>query len=438
MSFVKMTGEEFIAEIQKRFGTTVVTKDQLMTLRDDKISVPFKAWESPTGDKYDVTDGIRNYVAKPKAPSKLPSKSVKAKSKPKSNPVPAPTVVSEAGVRAVTGSVGNNVPSYSPGFVKWGTYDDIKTIIDSRRFFPLFITGLSGNGKTLNVKQACAETGRGYHRVNITIETSEDDLIGGFRLIDGDSVFEYGPVLKAMIAGDVLLLDEVDLGGPKLMTLQSVLEGSGYYIKKLGQWVYPAEGFTVIATANTKGKGSTDGQFQFTNVMNEAFLERFKITIEQPYPEVKDEQRILSAMLKTFTGARSLDIDTKRTVEMLAEWAGVIRDSYSAGAIDSVISTRRNVIIAETFTIYGDIEKAIHLAIARFDEETQDAMKSSYRTVDGRVAEKYARLEAEAIKRAAAKINRKEQKKAETSGIDELEPVQSELDKMRAAAAVTI
>ena len=263
------------------------------------------------------------------------------------------------------------VPEKESNYVPFGNAPSLKKIINSRQFYPVFITGLSGNGKTLGVEQACANLNRELIRVNITIETDEDDLIGGFRLVNGDTVFHNGPVVEALERGAVLLLDEIDLASNKILCLQSVLEGKGVFLKKTGRYVKPAAGFTVIATANTKGKGSDDGRFVGTNVLNEAFLERFPITFEQDYPSPVIEQKILKNVGCELTFA-----------ENLVKWAGVIRKTFFDGGVDEVITTRRLVHIAQAYSIFGDRLVAITNCVNRFDDDTKQSFLDLYTKVD--------------------------------------------------------
>lgn len=268
------------------------------------------------------------------------------------------------------------IPEKMSNYVPFGHFKDVKGIIKSKLFFPVFVTGLSGNGKTLMIEQVCAQLKRELFRVNITIETDEDDLMGGHTLQGGDILFREGPVIKAMRKGAVLLLDEVDLGSNKLMCLQSVLEGKGYLIKKTGEWVTPAKGFTILATANTKGQGSDDGKFIGTQIMNEAMLERFAITMQQEYPPVKTEKSILAKEME-LTGAVDSDF-----VEKLVDWADIIRKSYYEGAIDDVVTTRRLVHIVNAFRMFGDKIKSITMCISRFDEETRASILDLYTKID--------------------------------------------------------
>jgi hypothetical protein len=268
------------------------------------------------------------------------------------------------------------IPEKDDTFVKFGNFSDIHKIIKSRLFYPTFITGLSGNGKTFSVEQACAQLKRELIRVNITIETDEDDLIGGFRLVDGATVWHNGPVIEALQRGAILLLDEIDLASNKILCLQSMLEGKGVFLKKIGKFVKPATGFNVIATANTKGKGSDDGRFIGTNVLNEAFLERFPVTFEQSYPTPATEQRILEGV------ALDLGIEDRNFCKRLVDWADVIRKTFYDGAIEEIISTRRLVHIIRAYSIFGDKAKAIQVCINRFDDETKQAFLELYDKVD--------------------------------------------------------
>jgi len=270
----------------------------------------------------------------------------------------------------------NLIPEKDDNFVSFGNFSDVKKIISSGVFYPIFITGLSGNGKTFSVEQACAQLKRELIRVNITIETDEDDLIGGFRLINGETVWHNGPVIEALERGAILLLDEIDLASNKVMCLQSILEGKGVFLKKTGKYVKPAAGFNVVATANTKGKGSDDGRFIGTNVLNEAFLERFALTFEQDYPTAKIEQKILEKLMTSLGGT---DIEF---CEKLASWADIIRKTFKDGGIDEVISTRRLSHIIRAYTIFGKRMKAIQVCVNRFDEETKTVFMELYDKID--------------------------------------------------------
>ena len=285
-----------------------------------------------------------------------------------------PTQKTSANVKTEKAVKQNLVPIKDAEFVPFGNFNDVKKVLRSKQFYPMFITGLSGNGKTYSVEQACAALGRELIRVNITIETDEDDLIGGFRLADGDTVWHNGPIIEALEKGAVLLLDEVDLASNKILCLQSILEGKGVFLKKIGRYVKPAAGFTVIATANTKGKGSDDGRFVGTNVLNEAFLERFPITFEQDYPTPVTEAKILA-----------FHCEDKDYIKNLCDWADIIRRTFKDGGIDEVISTRRLVHIAKAYAIFGDKAKAISTCINRFDDETKQSFQELYDKVDANV-----------------------------------------------------
>ena len=273
----------------------------------------------------------------------------------------------------------NLVPSKDPLYVPFGNYNDVYSIIKSGRYYPAFVTGLSGNGKTFMIEQACAKAKREFFRVNITVETDEDDLLGHYALIDGNTVWQDGPVVKGMERGAILLLDEIDLASSKIMCLQPVLEGKGVFLKKVNRFVTPSIGFNVLATANTKGKGSEDGRFIGTNILNEAFLERFPITVEQEYPSISVEKKILDKIFK------SLDIESGDFSEKLVTWADIIRKTFYEGGIDEIIATRRLVHIANAYAIFGDRKKAIQMCINRFDEDTKTSFLDLYSKVDSEV-----------------------------------------------------
>ena len=266
-----------------------------------------------------------------------------------------------------------SIPTKYPDYVPFGFFKDLSNIIKSTQFYPVFITGLSGNGKTLMVEQVCAELKRECIRVNVSIETDESDLLGGPTLVNGNVVNRDGPVITAMKRGAILLIDEVDRGSNKLMCLQGILEGKPYFNKKNGELVHPASGFNVIATANTKGKGSEEGRY-LSQILDDAFLERFPITVEQEYPDAKTEKKILSPL-----------IADAEFVENLCQWADVVRKSFEQGAVDEIISTRRLVHIAQAFKLFGDKMKAIELCVSRFDTETKTAFLDLYSKVDAKV-----------------------------------------------------
>ena len=292
-------------------------------------------------------------------------------------PAVVPTVDLAKGINGIGQS---HVPDKDNLFVPFGSFSDIVSILKSEMFYPVFVTGLSGNGKTLMIDQACAKAKRALYRVNITIETDEDDLLGGFRLVNGETVWFDGPVIEAMRTGSVLLLDEVDLASTKIMCLQPILEGKGVFLKKINEYVECQPGFNILATANTKGKGDDTGNFIGVGVLNEAFLERFPITVEQDYPATPIEKKILS---KVFD---SLSISDNEFIEKLVNWADIIRKTYQEGAIDELVTTRRLVHISNAYAIFNmDRMKAIEMCVNRFDDETKTAMVDLYTKVDGGV-----------------------------------------------------
>ena len=290
---------------------------------------------------------------------------------------------SNVGIAKTTIDAQNLVPDKDPTFVKFGAFPDLKKVIQSRLFYPVFITGLSGNGKTFGVEQACSQANRELIRVNITVETDEDDLIGGFRLVNGETVWHNGPVIEALERGAILLLDEIDLASNKILCLQSILEGKGVFLKKIGEYIKPKAGFNVIATANTKGKGSDDGRFIGTNVLNEAFLERFPITIEQDYPSAATENKILRGLCD------QLNIpmvgEHEKFIVHLCEWADIVRKTFAEGGVDEVISTRRLTHVLRAYSIFGDKEKSVKMCLNRFDDETKESFWSLYTKLDDSV-----------------------------------------------------
>ena len=365
--------QEYVDHAKKMFGKSTLTVDEL------------KKANKKFGCKYAPQWLIKNKDYKVgKSLFKLPADGddpdqVYLESKPNKEAEKILKPVSETKKEAayiVSSLTGNIVPKKDPIFVSFGNYPDIKSIVKSNRFYPVFITGLSGNGKTMGVTQACAEAKRELIRVNITIETDEDDLLGGYRLKDGQTVWQNGPVIEAMERGAILLLDEVDLASNKIMCLQPILEGSGVFVKKINKFVKPAQGFNVIATANTKGQGSDDGKFIGTNVLNEAFLERFPVTFEQKYPSVAIEKKILNNTLKA-----SGKSDVK-FIDKLTTWADVIRKTYFDGGVDEIISTRRLVHITQAYAIFDNKMKAIQMCTNRFDDDTKNSFVELYTKVD--------------------------------------------------------
>jgi MoxR-like ATPase len=360
--------QEYVDHAKKLFGKTTLSVAEL------------KKANSKFGCKYAPQWLIKNKDYKVgKSLFKLPVEGDDAKNETpnkEAEKILTPVETKKEAAYIVSSLTGNIVPKKDPIFVSFGNYPDIKSIVKSNRFYPVFITGLSGNGKTMGVTQACAEAKRELIRVNITIETDEDDLLGGYRLKDGQTVWQNGPVIEAMERGAILLLDEVDLASNKIMCLQPILEGSGVFVKKINKFVKPAQGFNVIATANTKGQGSDDGKFIGTNVLNEAFLERFPVTFEQKYPSVAIEKKILNNTLKA-----SGKSDVK-FVDKLTTWADVIRKTYFDGGVDEIISTRRLVHITQAFAIFDNKMKAIQMCTNRFDDDTKNSFVELYTKVD--------------------------------------------------------
>ena len=292
-------------------------------------------------------------------------------------PVVSPVVETEkVEMKSVEATVMNLIPKKDPTYVTFGHFKDVKSIIESKIFYPIFITGLSGNGKTSMVREVCAKLKRDMVRVNITVETDEDDLLGGFRLVNGETVWQDGPLIVAMKTGALALIDEIDLASHKIMCLQPILEGQPIYLKKINQVVYPAEGFNVVATANTKGKGSADGRFMGTNILNEAFLDRFAATFYQEYPSTNAEAKILK---KQFASKEMVEDDF---VDKLVKWADVIRKAFKDGAVDEIVTTRRLIDIVKTYSIFNNKMKAITMCLERFDDETRDSFADLYTKVD--------------------------------------------------------
>ena len=360
--------QEYVDHAKKLFGKTTLTVAEL------------KKANSKFGCKYAPQWLIKNKDYKVgKSLFKLPVEGDVVKNETpnkEAEKILTPVETKKEAAYIVSSLTGNIVPKKDPIFVSFGNYPDIKSIVKSNRFYPVFITGLSGNGKTMGVTQACAEAKRELIRVNITIETDEDDLLGGYRLKDGQTVWQNGPVIEAMERGAILLLDEVDLASNKIMCLQPILEGSGVFVKKINKFVKPAQGFNVIATANTKGQGSDDGKFIGTNVLNEAFLERFPVTFEQKYPSVAIEKKILNNTLKA-----SGKSDVK-FIDKLTTWADVIRKTYFDGGVDEIISTRRLVHITQAYSIFDNKMKAIQMCTNRFDDDTKNSFVELYTKVD--------------------------------------------------------
>jgi len=353
---LKMTEQEAFDGLKKQFGTEFTTPEVRAFCAMNDIAY---ATVTRKIAQYKVGKGKWNLTVTQKVVDKI------------ENSYSAPSVE--------PATPRNLIPTTDDTFVKFGSFNDLKKIISSKLFYPTFITGLSGNGKTFGVEQACAQLKRELIRVNITIETDEDDLIGGFRLVNGETVWHNGPVIEALERGAILLLDEIDLASNKILCLQSVLEGNGIFLKKIGRFVRPARGFNIFATANTKGKGSDDGRFIGTNVLNEAFLERFPVTFEQDYPSPSVETKILNAI------ATSLKVKDLEFMKKLVDWADIIRKTFYDGGVEDIISTRRLIHVVRAYSIFGDKLKAIKMCLNRFDEETKQSFLELYDKVDADV-----------------------------------------------------
>lgn len=364
---------EFVETARRLFGETrdTITRPEVALVKDELGIKSMPSWlkKLPTGNRgeYWLPDSGGKYQTDSGSVATSPSVSSVS------------TVAMAPSAIGVMDQQDSYVPERFNGYVPWGNYSTVQSVIKAGIFYPIFITGMSGNGKTLMVKEVCAKLKREYVRANITIETDEDDLIGGFRLINGETVWHDGPVVTAMKRGAVLLLDEIDLASNKIMALQPVLEGSSIYLKKIGKWIHPEPGFTVIATANTKGQGSDDGRFIGTNVLNEAFLERFPVTIEQSYPTAKMETKMLVNELAKH------DLKDDSFVDNLIKWADVIRKTFMEGGCDEIISTRRLVHIIGAYSIFKDKMTAIQLTVNRFDTETKESFLDLYTKIDAGV-----------------------------------------------------
>ena len=361
--------------LYKHYKKTDLTRSEINDfIKIGKIKNP--SWLKQ--DQYKVARGIYSLPVDGNDISPQVVKDIQSEL-PKTETAPVNETVNQAAfiVSSLTGDI---VPTKDPVFVPWGYFKDIKSIVSSKQFYPIFITGLSGNGKTMNVSQACAQAKRECIRVNITIETDEDDLLGGYRLQEGQTVWQNGPVIEAMERGAILLLDEIDLASNKIMCLQPILEGNGVFLKKINKFIKPAPGFNVIATANTKGQGSNDGKFIGTNILNEAFLERFPITVEQAYPTNKIESKILTNVMSEKGLTKK---DDEKFANNLITWADIIRKTFYEGGVDEIISTRRLVHIVEAYTIFKNKMKAIEMCTNRFDVDTKTSFMDLYSKVDG-------------------------------------------------------
>tara|TARA_R110000765_G_scaffold72759_1_gene142138 strand:+ start:2749 stop:3948 length:1200 start_codon:yes stop_codon:yes gene_type:complete len=365
--------KELVENLFAEYGKTELTRSEINEYIG-KNSLPNPSWLK--SNTYKIARGVYSLPVDGKDISPVIKQEVQKSKVEKAESV---DTVNKAAL-IISSLTGDIVPTKDDVFVPWGYFKDIKSIVSSKQFYPIFVTGLSGNGKTMNVQQACAQTKRECIRVNITIETDEDDLLGGYRLQDGQTVWQNGPVIEAMERGALLLLDEIDLASNKIMCLQPILEGNGVFLKKINKFVKPANGFNVIATANTKGQGSEDGKFIGTNILNEAFLERFPITVEQSYPTNKIENKILSNVMSDKGMTKKVD---EKFATDLVNWADIIRKTFYEGGVDEIISTRRLVHIVEAFAIFKDKMKSIEMCTNRFDLDTKTSFLDLYTKIDG-------------------------------------------------------
>jgi len=362
----------FVTAAASKFGDgAILNRDQIQSVCNDS-GAPFPYWFI-TKQEYRADRGMYRLPALPDG--NYSAAAPVAVAQPEAIAMAQTATVHVLRQKKLQDDADTAIPQKFPGFVPFGFYKDLTNIIQSREFYPVFVTGLSGNGKTLMVEQVCATLGRECIRVNISIETDESDLIGSNTLVDGNVVYRDGPVITAMKRGAILLIDEVDRGSNKLMCMQGIMEGKPYFNKKSGEYIHPAPGFNVVATANTKGRGSEEGRY-LSQILDDAFLERFPITVEQDYPDAKVELKILKPLL-----------GDNEFAELLIKWADVIRKTYAEGGIDEIISTRRLVHIAKAYSIFKDRNKAIQLCVARFDDETKNAFIDLYSKVDIKVAE---------------------------------------------------
>jgi MoxR-like ATPase len=350
--------EKFVAELIARHGNTVTRRQVEELAQAEALPFPRFIIDAP---EFKVGRGKYNLRPAAAAPAEAP----------------AMAVVALVRQKKLETTMDNMIPRRDENYVPFGFYKDMRQILASRIFYPVFVTGLSGNGKTTMIEQVCADLGRECVRVNISIETDEDDLIGGNTLVDGNIVYREGPVLMAMRQGAILLIDECDRGSNKLMCLQAIMEGKPYFNKKTGEIVHPAAGFNIVATANTKGRGTDDGRFIAAQIIDEAFLERFAITVEQDFPDSKVEKKII---INNMTALECVD---EEFAERLTTWAEIIRKTFHEGGIDEIVSTRRLIHIVKAFSMFKRNRiKALELCVNRFDEETKVAFLDLYNKVD--------------------------------------------------------
>ena len=383
---------KFKEQIDKDFGKGNFTKEEAKKCAEKAglSEVEFKSIATHVLRHFKVDKNVYSFGDVPqdvKNEKKVQQKTLKKdwdvlEGVPEKKVVPVPIITSPVvkESKKIPDTVVSLIPKKNPQYVSWGHFKDIKTILESHIFYPIFVTGLSGNGKTSMIHEVCAKLKRDLIRINITVETDEDDLLGGFRLRNGETVWEDGPLIVAMKTGAIALTDEVDLASHKIMCLQPAMEGQPIYLKKINEIVYPQKGFNIVATANTKGKGSEDGRFMGTNILNEAFLDRFSATFYQEYPAPAQEARILKKQFQLY------EIEEDGFVDNLVRWADVIRQSFKQGAVDDIITTRRLIDITKTFSIFRDKMKSIVLCLERFDDETRESFVDFYTKVDAGVS----------------------------------------------------
>lgn len=388
--------QDFVSELARVFGAHATFETVVGYARDKDLLVPGGLWRNNKSvvheKQFDLSfyvggDGQKHSVFIPDVPTghtAAPAPVASLAPRPMITEEPTKEAVRQLSLQAIRNTEIDHSIVADPHYIRWGNHGDILRIIKTKQFFPVFVTGLSGCGKTTTIEQASAQARRECIRVNFTRETNEDDLLGGMRLIDGNTVFQYGPVAEAYLRGAVLILDELDLADPnKVMVLQSVLEGKPVLLKKLGTKLAPAPGFTVFATANTKGKGSIDGRFIGTNSLNEAFLDRFPITIEQNYPTGGTEKKILLRYAADHCGETLTERD-QEVITNFVQWGQITRQSFLEQTIDELISTRRLIDAVRTYFIFGrDVEKSVHYITNRFDEQVAESFRELYKQIDG-------------------------------------------------------
>lgn len=377
--------KQLVSDLIQAFGKTASRKDVIAFVKQRDLKMP--NWLI-NGAVYRAARGLINLDAFGSDKVNNIPNNIPATPAPEIEALPAlQAQVVQLRQKRMVSEVEDLVPIKDTNYVPFGFYKDLESIIKSKVFYPVFVTGLTGNGKTTMVEQVCSKLKRECVRVNVSIETDEDDLVGGSTLIDGNVTFREGPVILAMRRGAVLLIDEIDRGSNKLMCIQGILEGKPYFNKKNGDVIHPAPGFTVIATANTKGQGSDSGKYIAAQILDEAFLERFPITVEQEYPSAKVERTIIMNNMEQHSCV------DEEFADKLVTWAEVIRKTYLEDAVDELISTRRLVHIVKAFSMFRDRQKAIELCINRFDSDTKNAFLDLYKKMEAPIEEPVAPIQ---------------------------------------------